>query len=159
MIIPGVGNFSTASRNIEPFKSEILDVIKGGTPTLGICLGMHLFFTESAEGGGSGLSLYKGKIVKLPNSVRIPHMGWNTLHIVKENPILENIHEETFFYFAHSYYPKLLKKEIIVAETTYGLSFASLIAEKNVYGTQFHPEKSGEGGLAILKNFAKIALR
>ncbi len=159
LILPGVGNFAAASRNLEPLKPEILDAVKEGIPLLGICLGMQLLFPESEESEGRGLALFQGKIVKLPKSVKVPHMGWNTLSMVKQSELLEGLQEEAFVYFVHSYYPNPLNEDIIIAKTTYGVPFASIIAKKNLYGTQFHPEKSGETGMAILKNFAKVVKR
>jgi len=159
LVLPGVGNFATASRNLEPLKPEILNAVKEGVPLLGICLGMQLLFTESEESEGHGLSLFQGKNVKLPKSVKVPHMGWNTLSMVKQSDLLEGLQEEAFAYFVHSYYPDPLNEDIIMAKTTYGVPFASAIAKRNLYGTQFHPEKSGETGTVILKNFAKIVKR
>jgi len=156
LILPGVGNFAAASRNLEPLKPEVLDAVGEGVPLLGICLGMQLLFAESEESKGRGLSLFQGKVVKLPKSVKVPHMGWNTLSMVKQSDLLEGLQEEAFVYFVHSYYPNPLNEGIIIAKTTYGVPFASAIVKKNLYGTQFHPEKSGETGLTILKNFAKI---
>jgi len=156
IVLPGVGSFSAAADQLEPYRLEILGLIKGGTPLLGICLGMQLLFSSSEEGAGKGLSFFKGGVAGLPSSVKIPHMGWNTLRIVNENKLLEGIENESFFYFVHSYYPIPTNKEIIVADTKYGTTFASVVAENNVFGTQFHPEKSGEKGLKILANFARI---
>lgn len=157
--MPGVGSFSAASQNLEPFKSKIIELAEGCVPLLGVCLGMQLIFAESEEGKGSGLSLFPGRVVRLPSSVKIPHMGWNTLHVVRQNELLDDVREESFVYFVHSYYSVPLNQEVIVAETTYEVTFASVIAEHDVYGTQFHPEKSGETGLTLLRNFAKIAKR
>ncbi|MFQ6081519.1 MAG: imidazole glycerol phosphate synthase subunit HisH [Candidatus Bathyarchaeia archaeon] len=159
IVMPGVGSFSAASQNLEPFKSKIIELAEGGVPLLGVCLGMQLIFAESEEGKGSGLSLFPGRVVRLPSSVKIPHMGWNTLHVVRQNELLDDVREESFVYFVHSYYSVPLNQEVIVAETTYEVTFASVIAEHDVYGTQFHPEKSGETGLTLLRNFAKIAKR
>jgi glutamine amidotransferase len=154
-----VGNFSAASRNIEPYKPEIIDFVESGVSLLGICLGMQLLFTESTEGEGKGLNLLKGKVVSLPSSVKIPHMGWNTLHIVKRHGLLDGVDQESFVYFVHSYYPTVMNRKIVMAETTYGVTFPSIVAERNVYGMQFHPEKSGETGMHILKNFLKTIRR
>jgi len=159
LILPGVGNFAAASRNLEPLKPEILDAVKEGVPLLGICLGMQLLFAESEESEGHGLSLFQGKNVKLPKSVKVPHMGWNTLSMVKQSDLLEGLQEEAFVYFVHSYYPNPLDEDIIMAKTTYGVPFASAIAKRNLYGTQFHPEKSGVNGLKILANFSRIIKR
>jgi glutamine amidotransferase len=120
---------------------------------------MQLFFPESEEGAGNGLTFFEGKNVRLPNSVKVPHMGWNTLRIVKQNEILDGIKDESYVYFVHSLYPVPANKEIVCTQTDYGATFTSAIAAKNVYGTQFHPEKSGDIGLRILKNFAKLVTR
>jgi glutamine amidotransferase len=157
--LPGVGNFSAAAAKLEAAKEELLDAVKSGIPTFGICLGMQLFFPESEEGAGKGLALFEGKNVRLPNSVKVPHMGWNTLRIVKQNKILEGVDDEAYVYFVHSLYPAPIDNEVVCAQTDYGTTFTSVIAAKNVYGTQFHPEKSGDVGLRILRNFAKIATR
>lgn len=157
--MPGVGNFSKAVQNLESFRNEILDTVNSGIPLLGICLGLQILFAESEEGVGKGLSLIKGRVVRLPRNVKNPHMGWNTLHFVKQNELFEDVEEGSFVYFVHSYYPVVLDEEAVVAETTYGVTFASVISRKNVYGTQFHPEKSEKVGYTILKNFAKIIKR
>jgi glutamine amidotransferase len=157
--LPGVGNFSAAAAKLEAVKEELVDAVKSGIPVFGICLGMQLFFPESEEGAGNGLALFEGKTVRLPNSVKVPHMGWNTLRIVKQNEILDGVNDEAYVYFVHSLYPVPIDKEIVCAETDYGATFTSAIARKNVYGTQFHPEKSGDVGLRILRNFAKLVKR
>jgi glutamine amidotransferase len=157
--LPGVGNFSAAAAKLDAVREELVDVAKGGIPVIGICLGMQLFFPESEEGAGKGLALFEGKNVRLPSSVKVPHMGWNTLRIVKQNEILDGVDDEAYVYFVHSLYPVPVDKEIVCAETDYGATFTSAIAAKNVYGTQFHPEKSGDVGLKILKNFARLVTR
>ena len=153
--LPGVGNFSAAADKLEPVKNETLDAVKNGVPMLGICLGLQLFFPRSEEGAGNGLALYEGKTVWLPNSVKVPHMGWNTLRIVKQNELLDGVMDESYVYFVHSLYPVPADKDLVCTETDYGTTFASAVASKNVFGTQFHPEKSGDVGLKILKNFAR----
>jgi glutamine amidotransferase len=157
--LPGVGNFSAAAAKLDAVKEELVGAVERGTPVFGICLGLQLFFPESEEGTGNGLALFRGKNVRLPSSVKVPHMGWNTLRIVKQNEILDGVEDEAYVYFVHSLYPVPVDKEIVCAETDYGATFTSAIAEKNVYGTQFHPEKSGDVGLRILRNFAKIVTR
>jgi glutamine amidotransferase len=157
--LPGVGNFSAAAAKLDAVREELMDTVKSGTPIFGICLGLQLFFQESEEGAGKGLALFEGKTVRLPSSVKVPHMGWNTLRMVKQNEIWESLDDEAYVYFVHSLYPVPVDKEIVCAETDYGATFTSAIASKNVYGTQFHPEKSGDIGLKILKNFAKIVTR
>jgi len=157
--LPGVGNFSAAAAKLEAVKEGLVDAVKSGIPIFGICLGMQLFFPESEEGAGNGLALFEGKTIRLPSSVKVPHMGWNTLRIVKQNEILDGVNDEAYVYFVHSLYPVPVDKEIVCAETDYGTTFTSAIARKNVYGTQFHPEKSGDIGLRILRNFAKLVKR
>ena len=159
LALPGVGNFSAAAAKLDAVREELMDAVKSGTPVFGICLGLQLFFQESEEGAGKGLALFEGRTVRLPSSVKVPHMGWNTLRMVKQNEIWEGVDDEAYVYFVHSLYPVPVDKEIVCAETDYGATFTSAIASKNVYGTQFHPEKSGDIGLKILKNFAKIVTR
>ena len=157
--LPGVGNFSAAVRKLESAKEFIHAVIRNGIPVLGICLGMQLFFQRSDEGPGLGLGIFKGKNIRLSKSVKVPHMGWNTLNIVTQNEILDNVKNQSFVYFVHSLYPVPENREIIATETDYGETFTSMVAYKNIFGTQFHPEKSGDIGLEILKNFARIVKR
>lgn len=157
LILPGVGNFKAG---IEYLKKENLDEIikekvEKGIPVLGICLGLELFFEFSEEGNCNGLCILKGDVLKFKNkNLRIPHMGWNKVKIFKENPIFENIPDNSYFYFAHSYFVKP-KDDISVGKTEYGIIFDSVIMKKNIVGVQFHPEKSGINGLNFLKNFLK----
>jgi glutamine amidotransferase len=157
--LPGVGAFTPAADKLNSVKETLVNKIQNGTPLLGICLGLQLFFEKSEEGPGNGLSLFKGKNVQLPKTVKVPHMGWNTLNIVKQNELFEGIAEGSFVYFVHSLYPVPVDKKIVCTKTEYGTTFTSAIASKNIYGTQFHPEKSGDLGLRILKNFAKTVVR
>lgn len=159
IILPGVGDFSAASKNLVPIKGKILELVNGGLPVLGICLGMQLLFQKSDEGEGEGLALLEGKNVRLPNSVKVPHMGWNTVRLVAQNRFVEGLEGEPYFYFAHSYYPVPADKGVICAETTYGVTFASVTAKNNICGTQFHPEKSGKDGLKFLENFSGFVKR
>jgi glutamine amidotransferase len=157
--LPGVGNFSAAATKLDAVKDTLLDAVKSGKPVIGVCLGLQLFFPESEEGPGKGLGLFEGKTVRLQGSVKVPHMGWNSLRIVKPNEFFEGVADGSYVYFVHSLYPVPADKEIVAAETEYGETFTSAIAIKNVFGTQFHPEKSGDVGLKILDNFAKIVKR
>jgi glutamine amidotransferase len=157
--LPGVGNFSAAATKLDAVKETLINKVEDGTPLLGICLGLQLFFEESEEGPGNGLSLFKGKTVRLPSTVKVPHMGWNTLNMVKQNELFDGISEGSYVYFVHSLYPVPADKTIVCTQTEYGTTFTSAVATKNVYGTQFHPEKSGDLGLKILKNFAKVVVR
>jgi glutamine amidotransferase len=154
--LPGVGNFSAATGTLDSAKEEILSAVGNGIPLLGICLGLQLFLRDSEESPGSGLSLFEGRTVWLPEAVKVPHMGWNTLKIVKQNEILSGIEDGAYVYFVHSLYPVPNDKSIVCAETDYGAVFASAVSSKNIFGTQFHPEKSGDIGLQILHNFARL---
>jgi glutamine amidotransferase len=157
--LPGVGSFSAAITKLDTVKETLLDKVEDGTPLIGICLGLQLFFPESEEGPGKGLALFEGKNVRLRGDVKVPHMGWNTLSIVKPNPLFDGVADNSYVYFVHSLYPVPADKGIVAAETEYGAMFTSAVTSKNVFGTQFHPEKSGDIGLKILENFAKIVKR
>ncbi len=157
--LPGVGNFSAAAKSLEPVKEALVDAINDGTPVLGICLGLQLFFEESEEGPGTGLAFFKGKNIRLAGPVKVPHMGWNTLRMVRQSALFDGVESGAYVYFVHSLYPVPVDKRIVCTETEYSETFASAIASGNIYGTQFHPEKSGEVGLQMLKNFAKIVAR
>lgn len=157
--LPGVGSFTASLEKLATVKGIIEHKVSEGTLLLGICLGMQLFFESSEEGPGDGLGFFQGKVIQLPRTVKVPHMGWNTLHIARLNELFDGIAEGTYVYFVHSLYPNPTDKNIIITETEYGSTFASAVAKGNIYGTQFHPEKSGNTGLQILKNFAKIVTR
>jgi glutamine amidotransferase len=157
LILPGVGAFHEAIQNLEPLRNTIEDFIKSEKPIFGICLGLQLLFSESWEGGYfKGLNLLKGSIVKLPESLKIPHIGWNSINIVKHNPLIDGVKNSSFVYFAHSYIVSKFDPEIVIAYTNYGIDFPSIISSKHLYATQFHPEKSGKVGLQILKNFVEM---
>jgi glutamine amidotransferase len=157
--LPGVGSFTAALEKLNNVKEALQTKIQEGTPLLGICLGLQLFFESSEEGPGEGLAFFEGRNIQLPNSVKVPHMGWNTLESAKPNELFDGIVEGTYVYFVHSLYPIPKDQTIVCTKTTYGTTFTSAVASKNIYGTQFHPEKSGDIGLKILKNFAKNVIR
>jgi glutamine amidotransferase len=157
--LPGVGNFTAAAMALEPVKMQLVDAVQAGTPILGICLGLQLYFEASEEGPGTGLSFFKGRDIRLNGPVKIPHMGWNTIQKVKDTPLFEGIADGSFVYFVHSLYPVPADKSVICTQTEYAQTFTSAVADKNIYGTQFHPEKSGDVGMQILRNFAKIVKR
>ena len=121
--------------------------------------GLQLLFEESEESPGKGLRLLRGKVVRLPRDVKTPHMGWNTLKILRQAELLDGIDENSYFYFVHSYYPDPVDQKVVAAETTYGVDFTSVLAIGELYATQFHPEKSGEAGALILQNFAGMVKR
>ncbi len=161
IILPGVGSFGDAmkairERNLEETIKKAIDMKK---PFLGICLGLQLLFEESRESPGvPGLGIFPGKIVKIPKSgdIKIPHMGWNSLEILKPSRILKDIGENPYVYFVHSYYLETTTPGLVSAKTTYGEKLSVAVEDGNVFATQFHPEKSGDTGLKILENFLKI---
>jgi len=156
VVLPGVGNFNAGSRNLKMLRNKIFSLVDEGVPLLGVCLGMQLLFESSEESKGEGLGLFRGRVVRLPKTVKIPHMGWNTLKILRQCDLLAGVSEDDYFYFVHSYYGNPADAAVVVAETDYGLNFASVVNRGNIYGTQFHPEKSGEPGVAVLRNFVGI---
>jgi glutamine amidotransferase len=161
IVLPGVGAFEDAINELcrKNLVDPVLAAINGGKPFLGICLGLQLLFDISYENGEhKGFGVFPGKVVRfqLPKGLSIPHMGWNQLIIRNRPPILDGIAEGTHFYFVHSYYVVPEDPKIIAATTDYGGEFCSMIWRKNVFATQFHPEKSQAAGLRILKNFAEM---
>lgn len=158
LILPGVGAFGDGMRNLKQLglAAPFIEKVASGTPTLGICLGMHLLFSESEEfGKHEGLDLLKGSIVRLPAHLRVPHMGWNQLHVKRSNGLTAGVADNSFVYFVHSYYAKPAS-DIVLASTDYELEFPAIVHEKNVWATQFHPEKSQRIGERLLDNFARI---
>ena len=159
VVLPGVGAFGDAMANlkeralIEPLR----EIAERGTPFLGICLGMQLLFARSEERGDfPGLDILAGRVVRFRTSLRVPHVGWNEIHILKPSPILEGIQEGDFAYFVHSYYPEPEDSGIVLATTDHDIDFASVIGRGNIFGAQFHPEKSQDVGLQILTNFGRL---
>ena len=158
VILPGVGAFGDAMKCLEEsgLTKTVKAVAESGKPFLGICLGLHLLFEESEESPNvKGLGIFKGKIVKIPDngSLKIPHMGWNNIHITKDSKILKNIGSEPYVYFVHSYYVEAEDSSVVSAYTEYGQRLDIAVEQGNVFATQFHPEKSGDTGMEILKNF------
>ena len=162
VILPGVGAFNDAMDELKKQNliKAIINHINNKKPFLGICLGMQLLFEESKEANDSkGLSILKGVVKKFKNlkGLKVPHMGWNQLKIKNKNcPLLRNIANNSYVYFCHSYYPQPENTKIIATTTDYGTDFTSVIWQDNVYGAQFHPEKSQETGLKILRNFVDL---
>ena len=160
IVLPGVGAFAPAVKNMAPIADVVAEAMNDGTPILGVCLGLQLLFTRSSEGGSvKGLDLISGDVVKLPESVKTPQMGWNTIDFAKSHPLLDGVKDHSYVYFVHSYYPQPTDPDVIVTTTEYGVSFASMVAKKNLFATQFHPEKSSKTGLMMLKNFVRIVKR
>ncbi len=153
LILPGVGAFGNAMKQLQKYKNLITEHIDSGKPFLGVCLGQQILFTKSEENEGiKGLDILKGEVIRLPDGLKIPHMGWNNLEIKNKCVLFNNIGKE-YMYFVHSYYVKPEDEKVVAATTNYGLDIPAAICKDNVYATQFHPEKSGENGLRILKNF------
>jgi len=159
LVLPGVGAFGDGMANLRKLglADPFIEKVKSGTPTLGICLGMHLLCTESEEFGlHRGLDLFEGRVVKLPASLRVPHMGWNQLHPKRANGLMEGITESAFVYFVHSYYVQPEADDIVLATTDYEIEFPAIVHARNIWATQFHPEKSQHVGERILDNFAQV---
>jgi len=183
LVLPGVGAFRDAIKFLrakkvdkelikaikagKPFPKkidkELIKAIKAGKPFLGICLGMQLLFSFSEEGGFfAGLNIIPGKVRRFSDSVKCPHLGWNKIKFTSnsnhnKNPIFRDIPDESYFYFVHSYFCEPDNQEVICSTTDYGLVFPSSIWEGNLFGVQFHPEKSSALGLKILKNFGELS--
>jgi glutamine amidotransferase len=156
LILPGVGNFDPAIRSIRDYSSiSFQEFVKDRMPVLGICLGMEMFFEKSEEGKEKGLAAIDGDVVLLPNKFKIPHMGWNSLKIKKSNPLLDGIEDNSWVYFVHSYRVKPKNNDVIVADSDYGIEVPAIVYKNNLYGTQFHPEKSGKIGSIMIKNFLR----
>ena len=161
IIFPGVGNFGDMVKELK--KKRIFELLKktindNKKPYLGICLGLQVLFEESEESPGvKGLEIFKGKCKKFKiKNLKVPQIGWNSININKKNSILNKIKDNSYFYFVHSYYADPKDKEIISTTTDYGIEYCSGISKDNIFGFQFHPERSGEIGLNILKNFVEI---
>ena len=164
LILPGVGAFRACMEGLErlALKDAIGDFIATGRPFLGICLGLQLLFEESEEGGiHSGLGIIKGRVRGFRRNIKngqlkVPHMGWNTIKIRKDSAILKGIPDGAYFYFVHSYYVVPAQKGCVLTTTEYGIEFTSSIEQDNIFGVQFHPEKSQSVGLKLLENFSTL---
>lgn len=161
VILPGVGSFGDAMGKIRQYGLEkvIRQVAEDGTPFLGICLGLQLLFEGSDEAPGvSGLGVLKGEILRIPDvpGLKIPHMGWNSLEFPRKGRLFRNLPEEPYVYFVHSYYLKAADAGIVTAATEYGVQIHASVEKGQVFACQFHPEKSGDVGLQILRNFVEL---
>lgn len=161
VILPGVGAFGDAMENLR--SRELDQVIRStaakGTPFLGICLGLQLLFERSDEAPGEeGLGILKGEILRIPDceGLKIPHMGWNSLHLENNGRLFKGVEENPYVYFVHSYYLKAAEEEIVKASAEYSTHIHASVEKDNVFACQFHPEKSGDVGLHILKNFVEL---
>lgn len=161
VVLPGVGAFGDAMDNIRKrgLEDVIHQVVERGTPFLGICLGLQLLFGRSEEAlGVKGLGILKGEILKIPEKeeMKIPHMGWNSLHLEHDGRLFRGVDEGAYVYFVHSYYLKAEEDDIVKASTEYCTHIHASVEKGNVFACQFHPEKSSDVGLSILKNFVEL---
>lgn len=167
IVLPGVGSFDAAINELRQAGLEVLieEAIALGKPFLGICLGMQHLFESSEEGKQAGLGIFAGQVKKFNfegtawNKQSVPHMGWNRLLFKHRPPIFEGVEEGAMMYFAHSYYALPSDEILVAAKTDYGIEFTSAVWKDNIFGLQFHPEKSGEKGLCILRNFGELCLK
>ena len=158
LVVPGQGSAVDAMRNLE--RLELVEPLKryvrSGRPFLGVCLGEQLIFESSEEAPGQAcLALVPGTCRRLPEGQKVPHMGWNSVRLRFAHPLLHGIPDDSYFYFVHSYYVDPADKAVVAGETTYGVTFPSIVASENVFATQFHPEKSADLGLRIYANFVR----
>ena len=161
VVLPGVGSFGDAMDIIRKYELDkiIYDYVATGRPFLGICLGLQLMFESSEESPGvEGLALLKGKIKRIPDApdLKIPHIGWNSLSLSNEGRLFEGIEDNSYVYFVHSYYLEADEPEIVKASTEYSTTIHASVEKDNVFACQFHPEKSSEVGLKIIKNFIDL---
>ena len=161
VILPGVGAFGDAMKKLQEYHLDTLirEIADSGKPLLGICLGLQLLFEESEESPGvEGLGILEGKIRRIPEGegLKVPHIGWNSLHLEHNGRLFRNIQENSYVYFVHSYYLEAKDPEIVKASTEYGVHIHASVEKNNLFACQFHPEKSSETGLQILKNFAEM---
>ena len=158
LVLPGVGAFRACMEALKArgFERLVRERVAEGTPLLGVCVGMQMLFEESEEfGTTSGLGFLRGRVRRFPEGLRVPQVGWNQVGWKRAHPLAEGIADGSFFYFVHSFYCDAPGEDVVVGETEYGLTYASVGARANVCGVQFHPEKSQAAGLRLLKNFAE----
>ncbi|RNB80019.1 imidazole glycerol phosphate synthase subunit HisH [Brevibacillus fluminis] len=159
LLLPGVGAFGDAMRNIRELSLDraLRDYAASGKPILGICLGMQLLFSRSEEhGSNEGLGLLSGEVVRFQGDYKIPHMGWNRLSLKKDaNPLLDGVKDGDYVYFVHSFHVRVNSDDVLLATADYFQDVTAIVGRGNVYGMQFHPEKSGDTGMRLLDNFAK----
>ncbi len=159
VVLPGVGAFADCVNNLKQagLVEIIQAVIKADKPFLGICLGLQMLFEYSEEDGlHEGLGIFPGRVGRLPAGLKVPHMGWNQVEHRRPLPILKDVPDQAYFYFVHSYYVQPEDDSIIAGVTDYGVKFTSIVGRGNTFGIQFHPEKSSDLGLKILKNFGEL---
>ena len=160
LVLPGVGAFGKCMKELmaRGFDQLVRNRAGEGTPILGVCVGMQMLFEESEEFGRStGLGLMHGRVRRFADSTLVPQVGWNQVSIRTHHPLMTNIVDESFFYFVHSYYCEPSDPSVVIGETDYATRYPSVVAQKNIYGVQFHPEKSQTSGLRLLADFAGIS--
>jgi glutamine amidotransferase len=160
VIVPGVGAAADTMRNLRErgLVEPLLEYIASGRSYLGVCMGQQALFEVSEEGGEHPcLGVLPGRVRRFPDGLKVPHMGWNRVRIVRPHPIFEGIDDGSFFYFVHSYYPEPADESVVMAAAEYGVTFPAVVARDGIVATQFHPEKSGEAGLRLYANFLRIA--
>jgi imidazole glycerol-phosphate synthase subunit HisH len=155
IVVPGVGAAASAMVHLSErgLREPLLDWGRSGRPILGICLGFQIFFESSDEGDSEALGLLPGRTVELVDAPTLPHIGWNTVNVVRQHPLLDGVPDGAYFYFVHTYAPAPADESVVLARTTHGRPFVSAVAKGQLYGVQFHPEKSSEAGLQVLSNF------
>ena len=161
LVMPGVGAFQACMDALRErgFDELMRERVAKGTPLLGVCVGMQMLFEESEEFGHcEGLGFLRGRVRRFSDDLRVPHVGWNQVEWQKEHALSKGIESKSFFYFVHSYFCDAIDANIVLGKTDYGVSYASIVAQGNICGVQFHPEKSQAAGLRLLHNFATGAL-
>jgi glutamine amidotransferase len=159
LVLPGVGAFKACMDGLKArgFDELVLDAAKTGKPIIGLCVGLQMMFDEGHEFGvHKGLGLMPGRVVKFPDKLRVPHIGWNQVEFKRDHKVFTDLPSQTFFYFVHSFYVESADSSCVLGETDYGMRYASICGRDNIVGVQFHPEKSQTAGLRLLKNFAEI---
>jgi glutamine amidotransferase len=157
LVLPGVAAFGYAVSALGPLAELIKKLALSGKPLLGICVGYQMLFDQSAEYGcHKGLGLVAGNVVPIPSSQTVPHMGWNLVKLPEDMDLFDDLPKEKHFYFAHSFYADVADTQAKIAYTDYGFQLPASVQKGAIYGTQFHPEKSGQAGLKVLKNFCEI---
>jgi glutamine amidotransferase len=160
LVLPGVAAFGYAVNALGSLAENVITAANSGKPLLGICVGYQMLFDKSFElGQHKGLGLIKGDVIPIPKGRVIPHMGWNLVNLPEDMTLFDGLDSEKHFYFAHSYYADIKDEKAKTAYTEYGFDLPAAVQKDNIFGTQFHPEKSGPAGLKILENFAKICQR
>jgi len=159
LVLPGVGAFAACMRGLRErgFDELVVEAANAGKPIIGLCVGLQMLFDEGHEFGvHRGLGLLPGRVVRFPEGVRVPHVGWNQVEIKRDHPVFRDLPDQSFFYFVHSYYVEPMDQACVLGETEYESRFAAICGRGSVVGVQFHPEKSQAAGLRLLKNFAEM---